>query len=262
MCRLLGVTRSLVYYEPKERVIDIEAENAVIEEFKSNRSVYGTRKLKQALTRRKNPIILSRRRIGSIMRKYDLVSKYTLKQKKRSTKEPVNEDSVSNIVNREFDREKPLEVVCSDLTYVQVGGKWHYICLLLDLANREIIGSAAGRNKDAQIVRKAFYRVDVDLRSIDYFHTDRGNEFKNEIIESILTAFGITRSLSAKGTPLDNAVMESMYNVLKIEMIYGEKFDTLEELDLALFEYVNWYNSIRLHGSLGYVPPKEAKLIK
>lgn len=94
---------------------------------------------------------------------------------------------------------------------------------------------------------------------METFHTDRGNEFKNEIIDNILTAFGIIRNLSAKGTPLDNAVMESMYNVLKIEMIFGETFDTLEELDLALFEYVNWYNNVRLHGSLGYVPPREAK---
>jgi transposase InsO family protein len=257
MCRLLGVTRSLVYYEPTPHKVDVAAENAVIEEFKDNWSVYGTRKLKRALARRKEPIRLSRRKISKIMRKYGLVSKYVKKQKNRKT--AVNEEAKPNMVNRVFGGRKPYDVVVSDLTYVKVGSKWHYVCLLLDLSARDIIGFAAGKNKDAKLVRKAFYRVNADLRNINIFHTDRGSEFKNEIIDSIISAFGIDRSLSAKGNPCDNAVAESMYNILKTEMIHGESFGTLDELELRLFEYVNWYNNKRLHGALGYITPMEAK---
>jgi len=258
MAGLLKVTRSLVYYRRHPRKIDADAENAVIEEFKLNWGAYGTRKLKRALKRRNKPIIISRRKIGRIMAKYALVSKYTARRSK-SRKNRVNEEAKPNIVNREFDGRAVLEVVVSDLTYVRVGGKWHYVCLLLDLAAREIIGFAAGRNKDAKLVRTAFYRVKGDLRNIQIFHTDRGSEFKNEIVDSIIAAFGMERSLSAKGTPHDNAVAESMYNALKTEMVFGENFDTLDDLELSLFEYVNWYNNRRLHGSLGYQTPAEYK---
>jgi len=258
MCALLNVTRSLVYYEPRPRRVDAAAENAVIEEFRDNYGVYGTRKLKKALRRREKPFRLSRRKIGRIMKKYGLVSKYE-KRRKSSRKSRVNEDSKPNLVNREFDGRMPLEVVVSDLTYVKVGTLWHYICLLLDLSAREIIGFAAGRQKDAKLVKTAFYRVKADLRKIKIFHTDRGSEFKNEVIDGIISAFGIERSLSAKGTPIDNAVAESMYNILKTEFIFGEYFDDLDDLELKLFDYSNWFNNVRLHGSLGYITPAEFK---
>ena len=260
MCRLLSVTRSLVCYEPTPHRINVELENAFIEEFNSNRKVYGTIKLKRALKRRSTPLIASRRRIGNIMKKYNLVSKYTLRKKrKKADTASINNESKPNLVERNWNKRNPLEVVVSDLTYVKVGGIWHYICLLVDIAARDIVGSAVGRKRDAKLVRNAFYKADVDLRDIDIFHTDRGGEFKNEIIDDIIHAFGIKRSLSAKGTPVDNAVMESLYNSVKAELIYGETFQTLQCLELELFQFVHWYNNTRLHGALDYLPPREYK---
>jgi transposase InsO family protein len=260
MCRILRVTRSLVYYKATPHKVDVELENAVIEEFNSNRKVYGTIKLKRALKRRKKPLNASRRKIGKIMKKYKLVSKYVQRAKNRKAKEtPVNNEARPNLVERKWDERKPLEVIVSDLTYVKVNSQWHYICLLVDVATRNIIGSAAGRNKDAKLVRKAIYRAEVDLRGIDIFHTDRGGEFKNEIIDDIIHAFGMRRSLSAKGTPVDNAVMESLYNCVKAELVYGETFHTLADLELELFQFVHWYNNHRPHGGLGQLTPKEYK---
>jgi putative transposase len=111
-------------------------------------------------------------------------------------------------------------VVVSDLTYVRVHTKWHYICTILDLYNREIIGYSSGPNKDAALVRKAFASIDGNLNEIALFHTDRGNEFKNTIIEELLETFEIGRSLSMKGCPYNNAVAEATYKVMKTEFIY------------------------------------------
>ena len=260
MCKLLEVTRSLVYYKPTPHKIDAELENAVIEEFNNNRKVFGTIKLKRALERRDKPLHASRRKIGKIMKKYSLVSKYVLRKKrKKSDHVDVNNEDKQNLVERKWNERKALEVIASDLTYVKVGSKWHYICLLIDIAARDIVGFAAGRNKDAKLVRNAIYRADVDLRDIDIFHTDRGGEFKNEILDEIIHAFGMRRSLSAKGTPVDNAVMESLYNCVKAELVYGETFRTLAELELELFQFVHWYNNKRPHGGLGQLTPKEYK---
>jgi len=89
------------------------------------------------------------------------------------------------------------------------------------------------------------------------YSTDRGSEFKNHVVDEIINAFGIKRSLSAKGTPIDNAVAESMYNIVKTEFAYDEDFADYSELELKWFDYVNWYNNVRIHGSLGYISPSE-----
>ncbi|SJZ82926.1 Integrase core domain-containing protein [Selenihalanaerobacter shriftii] len=123
------------------------------------------------------------------MKKYGLVSSYTVKQYKvHSTK--CNEEKIKNIVNREFDRDQTLDVVVSDLTYVNVKGKWNYI-----------------------------------------LHTDRGNEFKNKAIDQLLKVFSINRSLSKKGCPYDNAVVEAAFKVVKTEFAFNKIFSSFEELE-------------------------------
>ncbi|WP_339023801.1 DDE-type integrase/transposase/recombinase [Spiroplasma endosymbiont of Agriotes lineatus] len=94
------------------------------------------------------------------MIKNNLVSEYKYtKLKYRNHKITVNNAQISNVLNREFNDKKPNEVVVSDLTYVQVDGKWHYICLLIDLFNREVIDYNAGLNKTAELVQQAFDHI-------------------------------------------------------------------------------------------------------
>ncbi|WP_374697160.1 DDE-type integrase/transposase/recombinase [Spiroplasma endosymbiont of Polydrusus formosus] len=97
---------------------------------------------------------------------------------------------------------QPNEVVVSDLTYVQDGAKWHYFCLLIDLFNREIIGYNIETNKVVQLVQETFYSIIRSLKQITLFHTDWGNEFKNKIIDNILSTFNTKQSLSNKGGAL------------------------------------------------------------
>lgn len=110
---------------------------------------------------------------------------YTIKLKKKKN-ETVNNDDIANIVNGEFDGRMAMEVVVSDVTYVKVAGKWNYVCVLLDLSNRQIIGSAVGKTKGANLVKAAFFTVKTDFRKVKLFHTDRGLEFKNYIIEEFI----------------------------------------------------------------------------
>ena len=254
MCKFLKIARSLIYYQPTSKPKEQALVSAIIEIFKNSRNNYGSRKIKVELC--KVGYQVSIRRIRRIMQENGLVSNYTVKQYKVS-KSTCNEEAVENIVNRDFNREEELEVVVNDLTYVNVAGKWNYICLFIDLYNREIIGYAAGKNKDAQLVYKALSRIKRNLEKIGIFHSDRGKEFKNKLLDEALKSFGIIRSLSAKGTPLDNAVAEAMYKVVKTEFAYNRIFNSFEELEIELFDYVNWYNTIRIHGTLGYITPVE-----
>lgn len=100
--------------------------------------------------------------------------------------------------------------------------------MILDLYNREIIGYAAGKNKTAEMVYKAFRKIRGDLKNINIFHTDRGNEFKNKIIDELLKTFKIKRSLSKKGCPYDNAVAEAIYKIIKTEFAFNRIFESFE----------------------------------
>ena len=252
MCRLLNIPRSLVYYRKKTRHIDSTLENEVIRIFKESRNNYGSKKIRIEL--KKIKIIASRRKISDIMKKYNLVSNYTVKQYKVH-KTNCNNDIVNNVVNREFNYREHLEVVVSDLTYVRVKSKWNYICLLINLFNREIIGFSVGPNKTAELVYDAFLNSSINLSKIQIFHTDRGNEFKNKLIDEVLTAFNINRSLSHKGCPYDNAVAEATNKIIKTEFAFDRIFNSLNELRIELANYVNWFNKKRIHGALDYLSP-------
>ena len=91
------------------------------------------------------------------------------------------------------------------------------------------------------------------------FHTDKGNEFKNKIINDVLDVFEIERSLSHKGCPYDNAVAEATYKIFKTEFVMNKNFHSLELLKSELADYVHWFNNFRIHGSLGYLSPIQFK---
>lgn len=252
MCKKLGISRA-GYYKYKEPVIEKDVHtDLVVSIFRDNRRCYGTRRIKHAAELK--GVVLSRRRIRRIMQSEGLVSKYTV-AKFRPFKVDCNQAKTANVVNRKFNNREKLEVVISDLTYVRVGNAWNYICTLVDLYNREIIGYSVGQHKTASLVDKAFSRIKYSLDDIQLFHTDRGKEFDNVLIDVKLKAFNITRSLSRKGSPHDNAVAEATYKTIKFEFIYGETFETLESLEKSFKAYVWWYNNKRLHSSLGYLPP-------
>ncbi|MFC5700937.1 IS3 family transposase [Cohnella faecalis] len=258
MCSVLQLPRSTYYYEPVPApdLQEQQLEEVVIEIFKSSRNNYGTRKIKVELTRKS--LQVSRRKIGRVMKRHGLVSTYTVAQYKPHKAAP-NEAEIGNVLQREFSQEKPLAVVVSDLTYVRVDAKWNYVCLFVDLFNREIIGHSCGVNKTAQLVYDAIASVSVRLDRIQMFHTDRGSEFDNKLISEALETFEIERSLSNKGCPYDNAVAEATFKIFKTEFVKQRHFHNLQQLQLELDDYVHWFNHHRIHGTLGYRTPVEAR---
>jgi len=257
ICKVIDVDRSTYYYQPHPRQEDSALSQKVKQAFEESRRNYGTRKIKYQLAR--EGIAVSRRRIGQIMNRLGLVSNYT-KATFKVHYCTCNEQKIPNILARDFNRKFTLDVVVSDLTYVRVNGRWCYVCLVIDLWNREIIGWAVGKRKDAKLVQDAIYSIPYRLDHINIFHTDRGKEFDNKLIEEVIEAFGIKRSLSDKGCPYDNSVNEATNHALKTELIHQFTFTSLEMLRIKLFDYIHWYNTKRLHSSLGYCTPIEVRL--
>ena len=133
-----------------------------------------SRKIREVL--KTKGLVVSRRKIIKIMKVSGLISLYN-KARYKHKKQNYNEQLIDNRLNRKFNRKHAIEVIVSDLTYVKVANKWHYICLFFDLFNREIIGVSTGKHKRAELVLRALSSIKGNLHRISMFHTDRGKEF-------------------------------------------------------------------------------------
>lgn len=229
ICAVLQISRSTYYYEYKQKLEEQELVKSIQELFRLSRNNYRTRKIKVELT--KEGKIVSRRRTGRIMKQKGLVSNYIIAQFKPHVPK-CNEDAIENILARNFDNQPKHQIVVSDLTYVRVGKNWNYICVLIDLFHRKIIGHSLGANKDANLVIQAFLKLKRSLKEIQVFHTDRGNKFKNKEIDKII----------------------------KTEFVNHRTFASPEQLQLELADYVNWFNNHRIHSSLNYLTPREFEI--
>ena len=164
---------------------------------------------------------------------------------------------LADILDREFDGHGPRAHLAGGLTYVRVGGEWAYVCLLIGLANRGIAGHGADTGRAADLVMAAFATLDFPLTGVEVFRTDRGGGFGNARIDELLDVFDIRGSLSGKGDPYDNAVVESTNRLLKKELICRDHHTGLEQPRSDLNDYVWWSDDQRLHSTPGYRSPNE-----
>ena len=257
----MKINRSTTYYRPNEekRLAAIAQHEKdlqhVKEAFGEGKGNYGSRQVKAVLA--KQGIVISRRKIRRLMDELGLVSVYGKpKYTKPGTKNTgSNKSGVSNLLDRKFSGWSEKEVIVSDLTYVKVSGRWCYICVLIDLFNREVVGWSVGGNKTVDLVLHAFAAADVDWKRTMIFHTDRGMEFCAGKIDEFLDTHGIIRSLSRPGTPIDNAVSESFFKTVKKEFVRKREFPSLKNLEILFRDWVHWYNHIRSHSANDYKSP-------
>jgi transposase InsO family protein len=254
LCKILKMPRSSFYYQNTGVQEDPNLVNLTKKIFKKSGKNYGTRKLKVELSKENYQI--SRSRIARIMSNEGLVSNYTKTSYRPLTTKSVKTD-YPNIVNQNFDNRNEREVMVSDTAYVWINSKWHYLCIIVDLCGRFIDGFSISCTKDAALAQKAIFSIQGDLRNIKIFHSDKGSEFINKLIDKTLFAFDIQRSTSGKGNAYDNAVAEAMFKIIRIEFLKNRNFNNLKDFNSEFSEWVKKYNYERIHGSLGYLTPIE-----
>lgn len=148
----------------------------------------------------------------------------------------------------------------ADLTYIKVGKQWRYLATVMDLYSRRIIGWSLGKRKDTALTLSAINKA-IEKRKPEsglIFHTDRGIEFRSYTIQNVLNKYGIVPSMNRPFHSIDNAEMESFYKTLKGDVIRGKVYRYEKELRQDIRSYINhFYNTQRLHSSLGYRSPIE-----
>jgi len=167
-----------------------------------------------------------------------------------------------NLLDRNFDVDAPNKVWVSDICYIWTAQGFHYLCVVLDLFNREIVGWAMDRSRNTELVLSALRRA-VLFRQPDpglLFHSDRGSQYASYDFDEALTDYGFVQSMSRKGDCFDNAVVESFFSTLRVELTYRHRWKTRVAPERYITYYISSFsNHPRRHSTLGYLSPAQSR---
>jgi putative transposase len=265
MARVLQVSPAGYYAwrkrtDPSQRMIADELLMRQIRlVFEDSRKRYGSPRVHHELRERGHRH--GRKRVARLMRESGLVAR----RKRRGTR-TTNSDHTHriapNLVGRKFDVNGILinQVWVSDITYIPTDEGFLYLASTVDLASRRCVGWAMRDTIDAELVVSALRMAVVARRPEPglIHHSDRGSQYACDDFRVELEVHGMKASMSRKGDCWDNAVAESFFATLELELIENSRWKTRREARTAVFEFIeSWYNRVRRHSTLDYLSPAE-----
>lgn len=224
--------------------------------FTRSRSTYGSPRMQRAL--REEGKHHGKTRVRRLMKEMDLKPK-AARRFKVTTDSQHSRPVAPNILGQKFTPPAANLAWASDITYIRTDEGWLYLATVIDLYSRRIIGWSMGTWLATKLVTDALTMALVHRKPPlgVIHHSDRGSQYCSTAYQSLLSRHGFTCSMSGKGNCYDNAVMESFYHTLKVELVYGHRYRTRGEAQSAVFDYIEiFYNRQRLHSSLGYQTPE------
>ena len=261
-CALLGISRSGYYAWRNRKPSQREHCNQILinhihQVYKQSRKIYGSPRVHAQLI--KQGIGCNQKTVAKYMRQNGL--KGQRKYRKVVTTNSKHEFPVApNLLKREFQAERPDQKWVGDITYIRTAEGWLYLAGVLDLFSRKLVGWEMSSTIDADLVEKALRMALYQRQPIFglLHHSDRGSQYASHQIRNILAANKIQVSMSRRGDCYDNAVMESFFGTLKNEWVHHQKYQTRSQARTDIFHYIEgFYNTVRLHSSLGYLSPNE-----
>jgi putative transposase len=261
MCQALEVSVS-GYYAWRRRApsaheqTDAALSARIHSAFVAGRGVYGSPRV-HALLRRQG-IRCGRKRVARLMRVQGLCALRPRHRKPRTTDSQHAQPVAPNLLARHFRASAPNRTWVADITAIGTRAGWLYLAGILDVYSRRVIGYAMDIYRDERLVETALDMALASRRPAAglLHHSDRGSQSTSTGYRSLLDCHGIVLSMSEKGEPYDNALMESFFGTLKAECVERHDFQTPEQARACIFEYLEvFYNRQRLHSSLGYRSP-------
>jgi putative transposase len=261
MCRLLSVSRSGFYAWLKRPPSTREQRRALIgmaveDTYSQFKKRYGAPRLTVELNAQGIPCSLNH--VASLLRERGLRARNGKGFKYRPATEAMTNVN-DNLLRRNFTTERPNRKWVTDITYIRVGRVWLYLAAVMDLFSRKIVGWALESHMREGLILQAL-NMAVSGRELKdtVIHSDRGVQYRGNEYQAALEQHGLTCSMSRKGNCWDNAVMESFFSRLKVELIYAENYKKVEDARAGIFEYIEiFYNRLRRHSAIGYISPHE-----
>jgi putative transposase len=225
MCRALGVSRSGYYRWRKKPVSDREKENEKLAAeiraiHERSRNTYGSPRIHAEL--RERGYRIGRHRVARLMREKRIRSKVK-KRFKVTTHSKHRLPVAENLLGRDVSLHKPNQVWVSDITYIRSREGWLYLCIIMDLYSRCIVGWSMEERLTKELVLKSLHMACTRKESQRgiIFHSDRGSQYASNDFRALLAGKGFRASMSGKGNCYDNAHAESFFHTMKVEEVYG-----------------------------------------
>ena len=248
LARELGVSRASLYYKPKQPEKDWQTKVLIEEALRDNPS-YGHKRLAIHLG-------INKKRILRVMKIYG-IKPYRRHGKKYKKNKPVSAE-YPNLLLSEYPQYEN-HIWAGDFTYLKWKKKTIYVCTILDLYTKKVVGLSVLTNHSAQLTINALLSaLNTNQRPV-IFHSDNGKEYAAKNYKIILEKLGIQISRSAPGCPWENGYQESFYDKFKIELGDPNRFDTQGELIAEIFSQIYYYNNSRIHTTLKMSPVKFAE---
>lgn len=265
MCKALQVSRSGYYGwlngKPSMRSVrNVELIQQIRQVHQKSRSTYGSPRITREL--HKQGIHVSRPLVARLMRRAGIRSCIARKYRVQTTDSNHHFKVAENLLNRSFSTNAIARAWVSDITYIKTGEGWVYLTIILDLADRCVVGWTTSRGMTAWETTVAAWKKAIRQRPVTsemIFHSDRGVQYACTEFKELLKANpNVRQSMSRRANCWDNAVAESFFKTLKVECTHRKSFATRKQAEVAIFEYVEtWYNTQRMHSSLNYLTPLE-----
>ena len=262
-CDLFEVSRA-AYYQRKQAVpsarelADAELTEKIIAVHTESRGTYGSPRVHQELLKR--GVACGRRRVRRLMRRAGLEGRCKKRWRKTTVPDPAAERA-KDLIQRHFGPCTELDRrYVGDITYIMTWEGWAYLATVIDLASRRVVGWALADHMRTELVEDALKMAFLARRPDKgvIFHSDRGSQYTSLDYGKLARANGVVLSVGMAGECWDNAVAESFFATIKRELIDTRAWPTRAGLRAALFDYIEgWYNTRRLHSSLGYRSPAE-----
>ena len=260
MCRILKVSRSGFYRWLNKSTCASDEKRALIEErvletYKAFKARYGSRRIQEELQALGTPCSVNT--VAKVMQLHGIKARNGKGFNYRHHSLAMNNVS-DNLLWRRFGAEGPNQKWTSDITYIWVKNKWVYLATVMDLFSRKIVGWAVDQSMTVDLIENALLmavsRRGSHLSTI--LHSDRGVQYRSQRYIDFAHSKGLILSMSRKGNCWDNAPMESFFSRLKVELIYAENYQTMDELVSGLFEYIEvFYNRKRRHSANNQLSP-------
>jgi transposase InsO family protein len=261
MCRVLRVSRNGFYdFAGRSRKPGRRAQRRqdllprIARVHAENRRVYGSPRITEVLQAEGEKV--SENTVAKIMKEHGIIGKTPVKRRPVTTQRDASQPVADNVLGRDTHTTAPNQKWVADITYLETSEGWMYLAAVLDLFSRRIVGWALADHMRSGLVCEA---LAVALRRERpgpglIHHSDQGSQYTSGDFQTLLSAHGITCSMSGKGNCYDNAVMESFWGTLKCEL--GETWQDKSSVRPDLFDYIEvFYNRQRLHSTLGYKSP-------
>jgi putative transposase len=268
ICRTLGVSRSAYYQratgQRSSRAVADEQLVAVIRQVhKENFEAYGYRKLHLALRRR--GIEVGRDRVKRLMRAHDIQGAKRRGKRWKTTTPDRHAGRRPDLVERDFTASRPDELYVADLTYLRCWEGLVFLAFVIDVYSRRVVGWQLAGHMRASLVCDALrMAVSTRPRGADIalvHHSDRGSQYTSIEFGQVLDDHQVLQSVGSVGDAYDNALAESFVDTIKTELIADRVWRTRDQLELAIVEYLGWFNDARLHQSLGDLTPAELEAL-